>query len=301
MSETKTSPLQKTFARLEHMLKNQHSGNSSVREMIDLVNTIKAHYHGQNKIVTDLMEGSLSFFDGSGLLILGADTLARAHTEKSHADGYWNSNAPGWTYFRYQDPFKDGDYVYAICIQNRKQHITEPRIQTKFIPVRSEFNESCFVSPSVIPMREEDLGGVVVNTGPLVPGKRIDLIAMSQTERLVALDVAAMTRTVDPVIAVSAIYVKDGDVTHCLSRADLMVAAVNNDNCRGSVDQRVTYSASITSPEDASSTRVYITVSSSLNPETAALIMFADIEVRDKDCSRIFECIGYDLDATFVR
>ena len=83
--------------------------------------------------------------------------------------------------------------------------------QTKIVPVVRAQSLDKFVSPSVIPAAAIVLEGESINTAPLAIGKKLDLLALSQTDALLASGVMDMTDTLDPFVNLQFVYVKFGN------------------------------------------------------------------------------------------
>lgn len=82
---------------------------------------------------------------------------------------------------------------------------------TRIIPVWRDVAKSNFVDAGLIPVRTISLEGESIVTSPLATGKRFSLLAISQTDALLANGVMDMTDSIDPTVTLVNVYVKVGD------------------------------------------------------------------------------------------
>lgn len=82
--------------------------------------------------------------------------------------------------------------------------------QTKVVPVVRAQTADKFVAAATIPPTALLLEGESINTAPLAFGKKVDLLAVSATDALLAAGVLDQTDSLDPTVNLDAVYVKVG-------------------------------------------------------------------------------------------
>lgn len=86
---------------------------------------------------------------------------------------------------------------------------------TRLIPVVTDDNKDKFVADTKVAPKELKLDkGGLVSTAPLVPGKKLDLIGLSNRNQLIASNLLDLSDTIDPALKLKTIYVenKEGKV-----------------------------------------------------------------------------------------
>ncbi len=78
--------------------------------------------------------------------------------------------------------------------------------QTRIIPVYRTQSTANFVAAAVVPTYNYDLEGTSIPTAPLLMGAKFDLLALSQTDQLLASGVMDQTDSIDPHIVLSNLY-----------------------------------------------------------------------------------------------
>ncbi len=104
---------------------------------------------------------------------------------------------------------------------------------TRIVPVHRAQSADKFVSAAVIPTKTIDLEGESIVTSALAVGKELNLLAISQTDALLASGAMDQTDSIDPGIDLKAVYVKVGDdilsfTTENLPLANFIAAAQGN-------------------------------------------------------------------------
>lgn len=79
--------------------------------------------------------------------------------------------------------------------------------QTKVIPVNRAQSADKFVDPAIVAPAAFMLEGESINTAPLLIGKKLDLLGLSQTDALLASGIMDMTDSLDPAITLQHVYV----------------------------------------------------------------------------------------------
>lgn len=93
--------------------------------------------------------------------------------------------------------------------------------ETKIFPVVRVASEPKFIDPAIVAPQTIIHEGVSITTAPIAVGKKIDLLAISQTDALLATGVQDNTDSIDPTISLKNVYVKIGDDVLKLSTLNL--------------------------------------------------------------------------------
>lgn len=80
----------------------------------------------------------------------------------------------------------------------------------KIVPVVRAQSTTNFVAPADVAVAAVDLDGESINTAPLAVGKKFSLLALSQTDALIANGLMDATDSLDPTITLKNLYVKVG-------------------------------------------------------------------------------------------
>lgn len=82
---------------------------------------------------------------------------------------------------------------------------------TKIVPVHRVASAASFVAPGIFTPAAISLEGEAITTAPLVVGKELNLIGLSQTDALLANGTMERTDQIDPAVSLDAVYVSVGD------------------------------------------------------------------------------------------
>jgi hypothetical protein len=101
--------------------------------------------------------------------------------------------------------------------------------QTKIIPNYRVQSADKFVANTVVPSHVILLEGESITTAPLLVGKKVDLIGLSQTDTLLAAGIMDQTDSIDPYITLQNVYVSvtDGTATDILKINTLNLPLAN--------------------------------------------------------------------------